>query len=97
MVRAINSPVNDVASAAASTEAMKSQAANQAHQPAPPRPGPAEDPDGQLEDAAHEQRHGREQPDLQVTEREVVPDQRHRRALGAVDQFVNQPHRERRR
>ena len=88
IVSAMSSPANEVASPAARTEAMKTRPPDKIMRR---RRGPAPlvTPIRQLKDAAHDERHRGEQPDLQVTEREVVPDQRHGRALRPVDELVD--------
>ena len=49
----------------------------------------------QLEQAAGQQRHRGQQPDLPVAQPQVVPDKRERRSLGTVNQLVGEFDRER--
>jgi hypothetical protein len=54
-----------------------------------------QDTERQLKEAADQQRHRGQQPDLRVAQPQVVPDQRERGSLGPVNQFVGELDRER--
>ena len=56
---------------------------------------PGQHAERQLEEAARQQRHRGQQPDLLVTQPQVMPDERERGALGPVDQLVGELDRER--
>ena len=60
----------------------------------PAAPGPAQDADGQLDQAAQQQRYGGEQTYIKVGNREVVPDERHSGTFGAVDKLIGELDRE---
>jgi hypothetical protein len=51
---------------------------------------PGQHPDRELEQAAEQQRNRGEQADLPVAQRQVVPDERQRGALGAVDELIGE-------
>ena len=54
-----------------------------------------QDAERQLEEAADQQRHRGQQPDLRVAQPQVAPDQRERGSLGPVNQLVGELDRER--
>ena len=64
-------------------------AAGQHGYPLPPAV-PGRYPEGQFQQASEQQRNRREQADLAIAQRQVMPDERERRSLGAVDQLVDE-------